>query len=65
MTDDYENSKFINAVNEYIHNQRDRDILIDRFFIGLSISELSAKYTLCERQIQRIIQKADKLLVHI
>lgn len=57
----YTNSWFIDEVNEHIHSERDRNILIDRFVNGLTVAELSAKHNISERQIARIIRSADPL----
>ena len=61
----YKNSDFIAWVNEYVHSERDREILIERFVNGLTFSELSDKFYLSERQVKRIIKKADIFLLHI
>lgn len=61
----YKNTEIIALINDYIHSKRDREIIIDRLVDGCSIKELSAKYNLTERQIQRIIKKADGFLVHM
>lgn len=63
MTEDYKNSDISALIDEYVHSQRDRDILKDRFVNGLTFGELSDKYYLSERQIKRIVAKADKILI--
>lgn len=60
----YKNSDIIHLVNEYIHSERDRKIIIDRFVNGLTFSELSDKYYISERQVKRIVYKADKFIVN-
>lgn len=55
----YTNSWFMDQVNEHIHSERDRNILIDRFVNGLTVAELSGKYSMSERQVSRIVRKAD------
>lgn len=62
---EYTNSEIINFINEYIHSERDRLILIDRFVNGLTFSELSDKFYLSERQIKRIVKKADIILIRL
>lgn len=57
----YTNSWFIGEVNEHIHSERDRQILIDRFVNGLTVGELSGKYNVSERHIARILRSADPL----
>ena len=62
---EYKNSDVLSLINEYIHSERDRDILIDRLINGLTFSELSDKFYLSDRQIKRIVKKADIVLVHL
>ena len=62
---DYRNSELQALINEYIHSQRDREIIKDRLVNGLTYAELSQKHYLSERQIKRIVQKADKILINI
>ena len=59
------NTDMTELINEYIHSQRDREILIDRFVNGLTFSELEDKHHLSERQIKRIVKKADTILIHL
>ena len=61
----YSNTEFIKWINEYIHSDRDRLILYERFVNGLTFAELSDKFYLSERQIKRIVKKADPFLLHI
>lgn len=62
---EYTNSDITNLINEYVHSERDRSILIDRFVNGLTFSELSDKFYLSERQIKRIVKKADVVLLRL
>ena len=59
----YTNSQIEKLINEHIHSERDRNIMIDRFVNGLTFSELSDKFYLSERQVKRIIKKADFVLI--
>ncbi|MBP5311894.1 MAG: hypothetical protein J6112_03570 [Clostridia bacterium] len=52
-------------IDEYIHSARDRQILKDRFIDGLTFAELEDKHNLSERQIKRIVKKADTLLCRL
>ena len=61
----YTNSKMAFLIDEYIHSARDRDILKDRLFNGLTYSELEDKYHISERQIKRIVKRADALLLKL
>lgn len=62
---EYTNSQIATLIDEYIHSQRDREILKDRFINGLTFSELSGKYYLSERQIKRIVAKADTIFLKL
>jgi len=62
---EYMNSQIAALIDEYIHSQRDREILKDRFINGLTFSELSGKYYLSERQIKRIVAKADTIFLKL
>lgn len=61
----YSNSEIEELINEYIHSQRDREILYERFVNGLTFLELSDKFYLSERQIKRIVKKADTILIKL
>lgn len=54
---EYTNSEITLHINEHIHSQRDREILIDRFVNGLTFSEISEKYFISDRQAKRIAKK--------
>lgn len=61
----YSNTRIAGLIDEYIHSERDRAILIDRFVNGLTYAELSDKHCLSERQIKRIVYKADSILCRL
>ena len=61
----YTNSQIRHLIEEHIHSARDRDILIDRFVNGLTFCELENVYHLSERQIKKIVYKADKLFISL
>ena len=54
---EYKNSDVLQAIAEYIHSQRDRDILKSRLVDGLTFDELSALYHLSNRHIKTIVYK--------
>jgi len=58
----YTNSEVAILINEHIHSARDRQIIYDRLVNGMTHLELSEKYYLSDRQIKRIIKKADVFL---
>ena len=61
----YTNSQMAYLIDEYIHSARDREILKDRLINGLTFSELEDKHHLSERQIKRIVKKADVVFLNI
>ena len=61
----YTNSDMSKLIDEYIHSARDREILKDRFIDGLTFAELEDKHKLSERQIKRIVKKADCILLRL
>lgn len=65
MMKEYSNTEITNLINEYIHSDRDRKILRDRFVNGLTFNELEEKYHLSTSQTKRIVKKADTILVHL
>ena len=61
----YTNSQMAYLIDEYIHSARDREILKDRLINGLTFAELEDKHHLSERQIKRIVKKADVVFLNI
>lgn len=59
------NSDIIGTINEYVHSDRDRKILISRFVDGKTICELSDKYGLSEEAIKKIIRKHEYVLLKV
>ena len=56
----YTNSKARELIGEYIHSQRDRDILTDRLINGMTFERLGEKYELSVVQVKRIVYKHEK-----
>ena len=61
----YTNSEILHLINEHIHSERDRNILIDRFVNGMTFSQLESKYDLTDRQVKRIVKKADSFFIEL
>lgn len=59
----YDNFEIAELIDRYIHSARDRQIIKDRLIDGLTFSELADKHFLSERQIKRIVKKADSFLI--
>ena len=63
---DYTNSEMSNLIDEYIHNQRDREILKRRLIDGLVFEKLAEEFDLSVRHVKKIVYKEqDKLFRHI
>lgn len=63
---EYSNSEIIRIINEYIHNQRNRELLIRRYVDGVCIEPLSEEFGLSVRQVKNIIYKnEDVIFKHI
>lgn len=62
----YSNSEIIAVINEWIHSERDRAIMIDRFVNGYTYEKLAEIHDLSVRQVKRIIYKcSDAIFPHI
>lgn len=57
---DYSNTDMSKAIDDYIHSDRDRQILKSRLIDGLTYDELSDKYHLTSRRIKTIVYKAQE-----
>lgn len=53
----YSNSRLREIVDEYIHSERDRKILIRKYCDSRTIEQLAEEYELSVSQIKRIIYK--------
>ena len=52
---DYSNYAFANAVAEYIHNKRDREMLLRFYIDDATLDELCDEYKLSLSQVKRIV----------
>ena len=59
---EYTNSRVREIINEYIHSERDRQIMTDRLVNNISIERLSDIYDLSVSQIKRIIQRDSRTI---
>lgn len=60
---EYSNSQIIEAIDEYIHSERDRKILKRRLCDGICYEPLAEEFDMSVSQIKRIIYKATSVLV--
>lgn len=59
---DYSNSEIRQAIEEWIHSERDRRIMIDRLINGYTYEKLAEIYDLSVRQIKNIVYKEEDKL---
>ena len=55
--DDYTNSAVSAAIDEYIHNERDRMVLKRRLIDGLTYERLAEEFDLSVRRVKMIVYK--------
>lgn len=57
------NSQLSELIDDWIRDERNRNIIKDRFLKCMTFSELSEKYNICERHIKRIVYKHGDFLL--
>lgn len=66
MIPEYTNSKISHLIDEYIHSERDRNILKRRLIDGLTYERLAEEFDLSVRNIKKIVYKCeDTLFSHL
>ena len=56
------NSQIRELIDEYVHSQRDREILKRRFIDGIKYEPLAEEYDLSRAQIVRIVKRNEMIL---
>ena len=56
------NSQIKDAIDDYIHSERDRGILFDRYVNGYTFERISEKYDMSTVQTKRIVYKQSEIL---
>lgn len=59
---DYTNSKIASAIDEWIHSERDREILKRRLIDGICFEPLAEEFGLSTRHVKNIVYKAQETL---
>ena len=59
---EYTNSQARELIAEYIHSERDRNILTRRLIDGLTFEHLAEEFDMSERQIKNIVYKLQEQL---
>ena len=60
--DDFSNTNLANAIDEWIHSERDRKILKRRLIDGICYEPLANEFDMSVRQIKNIVYKLEKKL---
>lgn len=60
--DNISNREISELIDEWVHDERNRQILKDRYINGLLFNDLAEKYGLSVRHTQTIVYKAQKQL---
>lgn len=62
--EDKPNSEIIELINEYIHSERDRNIMKRRLVDGICFEPLAEEMDLSTLQVKRIVYKQSEVLSH-
>ena len=60
--EDKTNSEIINLINEYIHSERDREIMKRRLVDGICYEPLADEMDMSVRQIKDIVSKGEWII---
>lgn len=64
IPDDVTNSTLNLCINEYVRIEKHRDMLRDKWFIGLTLEQIAEKYNISDTQTKNIIYGiGDKVLL--
>ena len=59
---EYSNSQVTKIINEFIHSERDRGIMIQRLTNALTIEQLAEKFEISESTVKRIIGRCSTVI---
>jgi DNA-binding CsgD family transcriptional regulator len=59
---EYTNSQIEFAIAEFVHSERDRQVLRRRLIDGITLERLAEEQELSVRQIKNIVYKNEKIL---
>lgn len=63
--EDKTNSEIIRLINEYIHSERDRNLMQDRYTKGYTFERLGELHDLSTVQTKRIVYKQSNYIYNI
>ena len=59
---DYTTTEITSLIREYVHNERNREILKRRLIDGRTYEQLAEEFDLSPRQVKNIVYKEEKIL---
>lgn len=59
---EYTNTQMCAAIDEYIHNERNREIMKRRLIDGICYEPLADEFSLSVRQVKTIVYKCQDIL---
>lgn len=59
---EYSNSEISKVIDEYIHNQKHRDLMKRRYIDGILQEPLAEEFNISVRQVQNIIYKNENII---
>ena len=59
---EYTNSEITRIINEYIHNERNRRLLLRRYCDGITLEALGEEFELSVTQVKNIIYGNEKVI---
>ena len=63
---EYRNSTILRLIGDWIHDERNRKILVDRLIRGLTYEQIAERHYLSVTQVKRIVYKEqEKLFRHM
>ena len=60
--EDISNSELSELIDEWIHSERDRNIMKSRLIDGLTFERLAEKHEMSTRHIKRVVYKCEQLI---
>lgn len=60
---EYSNDRITQLIKEFVHNDRDRDIVYMHYVHGMTYVELARRHKLSEKQVYRIARGNFKKLI--
>ena len=59
---EYSNAKIAQVIDDYIHNERNREILKRRFIDGVCYEPLAEEFELSVRQVKNIVYRNERII---